>query len=151
MISPKDTVFKAQKNEEQQKLDKLLDKSNRIIYRTQTVFPFDLFPDIIVIDESKIEVITRTFFYTEQHFPILLKNVHGVTILNSIFFSSVHFEVTGVETDPGEIKYLWNEDAIKIKRIITGVTAAIKEGIDLSQIPLHDLQSKVEEIGKAGK
>ena len=52
-----------------------------------------------------------------------------------------------MEENPGEITFLWNSDAYKIKRIITGMTAAVKEGIDLSAVPINELRHKLEEIG----
>lgn len=131
------------------KLDELVAKSQRILYKTKTVFPFDLFPDEIIIDENKIDIIVKPFFYTENIFPILLKNIHGVNINATLFFASITFELTGIEANPGEIRFLWQQDAYKIKRIVTGLTAAVKEGIDLSQIPQEELVAKVEEIGRA--
>jgi hypothetical protein len=58
-------------------------------------------------------------------------------------------EVIGFENDPPPLKFLWAADATKARRIITGLTTAIKEGIDLSKIPAEDLTKKVEEIGIA--
>ncbi len=129
------------------KLNNLLERSNRIIFSTQTVFPFDFFPDEITIDETKIQIIKRTFFYTQQAFPILIKNIHNISVSSSLVFASVKFEITGMEENPGEITFLWNSDAYKIKRIITGMTAAVKEGIDLSAVPINELRHKLEEIG----
>jgi len=146
------TVFKSQATQtpsgnEEQKLNNLLERSNRIIFSTHTVFPFDFFPDEITIDETKIQIIKKTFFYTQQTFPILIENIHNVTVSSSLFFASVKFEVSGSEENPGDLTFLWNSDAYKIKRIITGITAAVKEGVDLSAIPLSELREKMEEIG----
>ena len=153
MAEDKGTIFNRKKEEpklaETKKLDDLVTKSRRILYRTKTVFPFDLFPDEIIIDENKVDIIVKPFFYTENVFPVLLKNIHGVTINSSVFFASLSLEVIGMENDPGEIRFLWNNDAYRIKRIITGLTTAIKEGIDLSKVPAEELLTKVEEIGKS--
>jgi hypothetical protein len=153
MADDKGNIFNRKKEEpkliEEKKLDDLVSKSRRILYRTKTVFPFDLFPDEIIIDENKVDIIVKPFFYTENIFPVLLKNIHGVTINSSLFFASLSFEVIGMENDPGEIRFLWSNDAYKIKRIVTGLTIAIKEGLDLSKIPAEELVTKVEEIGKS--
>lgn len=146
------TVFKRQAAQalsakEEQKLDNLLERSNRIIFSTHTVFPFDFFPDEVTIDETKIQIIKKTFFYTQQTFPILIENIHNVTVSSSLFFASVKFEVAGSEENPGDLTFLWNSDAYKIKRIVTGITAAVKEGVDLSAIPTPELKQKLETIG----
>lgn len=146
------TVFKSQATQtpsakEEQKLDNLLERSNRIIFSTRTVFPFDFFPDEVTIDETKIQIIKKTFFYTQQTFPILIEDIHNVTASSSLFFASVKFEVAGSEENPGDLTFLWNSDAYKIKRIVTGITAAIKEGVDLSAIPTSELKQKLETIG----
>jgi hypothetical protein len=135
--------------EEVKKLDELVTKSHRILFRCKTVFPFDLFPDELIIDENKIDIIHKTFFYTEAIYSVVMKNVHGATVQTGILFSSLDIEVIGFENDPPPLKFLWAADATKARRIITGLTTAIKEGIDLSKIPAEDLTKKVEEIGIA--
>lgn len=146
------TVFKRQATQtqscnEEQKLNNLLERSNRIIFSTRTVFPFDFFPDEITIDETKIQIIRKTFFFTQITFPILIENIHNVTVSSSLLFASVKFEVSGSEENPGDLTFLWNSDAYRIKRIITGITSAVKEGVDLSAIPTPELRQKLETIG----
>lgn len=47
------------------------------------------------------------------------------------------------------IGYLWKKDAIRARRIILGLVAAKKEGIDIAQIETNSLLSEVEQIGRS--
>lgn len=134
------------------KLDNLVKKTNRRILSIQSVFPFDFFPDTVHIDENKVDVIHRTFFWEKQMFPILIKNINGANITTNPFFATLSIEVTGYEKNPRPIRFLKRNDAVRARRIILGLVACAKEGrkgIDLSKIPLTELREKVEEIGKS--
>jgi hypothetical protein len=78
----------------------------------------------------------------------LIKNILGVTVSSGLFFSTLNIEVIGFEENPEPVKYLLNEDARKIKRIITGLIACAREGIDTSEINYSELIRKTEEIGR---
>jgi hypothetical protein len=136
-----------------QRLDNTLTRTKRELLTIRSVFPFDLFPDTLRIDENKIEIISRKFFSLEEHiFPILIKNINGVVVTTSPFFATVTFEITGHNTNPEPITMLKKREALLAKRIIMGLIAAQKDGkdgIDLSSIPIEQARAKLEEIGRA--
>lgn len=131
------------------KLDQLVDKSNMRLLTIHTVFPFDFFPDTIHIDENKVDIIHRQFFIEKQMFPILIQNINAVVLTTNLFFATLTIEVSGYEKNPDPIQMLWHKDAILARRIILGLVACFKEGIDISQLAKDEVRRKVEEIGKA--
>ncbi len=136
-----------------QKLDKLINKSHKVLFEVNTVFPFDFFPDRIRIDENKVDLISHEFFYTKHLISILNKNINTATISTGVFFATLNLEVkgfvTGYEVKPYPIKYLWKKDAIRARRIILGLVSIEKDKIDLAKVDTTHLISKIEEIGKA--
>ncbi len=139
-------------DDESKKLDNLVLKSRRTLLEVTTVFPFDLFPDRVRIDENKVDIISYEFFFTKHLISILIKNINSATISTGVFFATLNLEVagfvTGYNVKPYPIQYLWKRDAIRARRIILGLIAAEKAKIDLAKISSKDLVFKIEEIGK---
>lgn len=133
---------------ENKKLTNLVKKSDRILVQAQAVFPFDLFPDSIVVDENKVDLICRTFFFTKEIYTIMIKNINYVSIFSNIFFASLQFEVVGYEQNPPNIKYLWRWEATRVRDIILGLVACNKDNIDSSFFGKSDFIGKVKKIGE---
>ena len=139
--------------DEVSKLNNLVKRSNRILFEADTVFPLDLFPDTIRIDENKVDIIARQFLSTKHVLTIMIDSINTVTLSTGPIFATLNFEVngfvTGYEVKPGPIRHLWKRDAVKIRRIVLGLVAARNENIKLEEIPPAALRPKVEQIGKA--
>src|SRR5437660_249209 len=73
---PRHIQAKAQKTEktkekeaekpEVEKLSEVAEKAHEILYKTDTVFPFTLFPDTITVEREKISIAKRYFFRVAQ-------------------------------------------------------------------------------------
>jgi len=62
-IPSQETNSKVQKeSKEIKQLNELIDKSQTVLFETKTVFPFDLFPSTITVDQTKINIINSTLF-----------------------------------------------------------------------------------------
>jgi hypothetical protein len=132
----------------EKKINTLVKEAQEVIFRTKSVFPFDLFPDEIIVTRTKIDILYGVFFSSREVFPIMLESMHSVTVVNDLFFATVDFRVTGFNDYPTPVKFLPIKDAIKLKRIIMGLIMCKKQSIDVSQIPLNELRVKLEELGK---
>lgn len=73
--TPVRVVAPSENDRQLKKLNNLINNSHRILYEAASVFPFDFFPDRIVIDENKINIIHGVFFYSNKIFTILLEDV----------------------------------------------------------------------------
>lgn len=132
---------------EKEKINALVEKSQRVLMNATTVFPFDFFPDSIIVDENKLTIVKRIFFWSETVFTVLVKDILSIGISSNPFFSTLSVEVKGFEKNPAPVNYLWNKDAVQIKKLITGLTTCVKEGINTSLISDKEVARKVEEIG----
>lgn len=135
--------------EEVKKFNHTLQAARQIIFRARNIFPFDFFPDEIVIDENKIDVIARIFFMSQQVYSIPYTYVTGATSSVGLFFGSLSIEIQGFEENPPMLKWLGRQDAIKARRIINGMVTAHRQGIDLKKLDLIAMRDKLEEIGEA--
>ena len=131
---------------ELQKLDKLVTESNRIIYEVESAFPFQLFPDRLIIDENKITLIRKHLLF-KRVYPIPYDNIATVRVNRTILFASLEFEVTRFTDPPSTLTHLNPSKAAKAKRYITGIMQAKKEDIDLTKLGLNDLRTRLEKIG----
>lgn len=138
------TIF----SQDQQKLDQLVEESSRILYKISTVFPFDLFPDEVVIDENKVNIIIRNFFSSELIESVLIRDISQIYIQTTPFFASMRIATFKANSKPYNFSFLKINEAIKARRIIEGLRVVTKEKIDLARFPLEELTQKVENIGK---
>ncbi len=132
-----------------QKLEQLKYTENRTLYRAKTVFPFRIFPTEIIITENSVEIVSYTFFYTKQVFPMLIKDIKNVQASTDMFFSSLTFELSGYETNPPDVSFLPRNAGILIKRIIKGLLVCQQKGIDLTPLEPSQIVDKIIEIGAA--
>jgi hypothetical protein len=141
--------------DETDKLDNLVKKANRNLLEISTVFPFDLFPNTIRVDENKVDIVYRNSFFDKHVVSILIKNINSVTISTGVLFATINFEVsgfvTGYEVKPTPIPYFKKKDAVHLKRVVMGLIAAHSEGVDLAKVPSRDIESKIEQIGKSNE
>lgn len=133
----------------QKKLQKVVSRSHEPIVTARTVFPFDLFPDSIIVDRTKLTIINRIFFFVEELVTIDLEDVLNVTSSIGPFFGSLQIHTRFFEASkPYQVNYLWRKDALRIERIIQGYNIALKEKMDLSALEAQDLADMLDELGR---
>ena len=141
----------AQTAEKQKRLDnktiaKLVKKSNRILISISShVFPLDFFPDIINVEEGRITIINRHFLSSEVH-SVDIKDISNVFINSTIFFSQLVIISKTYEENEIKFKYLRNNEAVYIRRIIEGLRIFINKKIDTSGYTKKELIAKLEEL-----
>lgn len=136
------------KEDDTNKLKRLVKQSHRIIFRAKAVFPFDFFPSEIVIDENKVDILDHVFFYSSQRYTILIKNINSATVSSDLLFGNLIIEIENNNLNPPPLRFLKKADAIKARRIINGMIVCMKEKIDLSKFDIEVVKKKVEEIGQ---
>jgi hypothetical protein len=133
---------------DQKTIGELSDRAAKELIKIKTVFPFTLFPTELIVDEIKVTIITRGLF-TKNYFPILLKDLKTVSVWHDLFFGSLTFEISGFEQNPGIVKFLKRNEAIKAHQIIVGLTTVMKEKADksLNDLPTDEKAEKLITIG----
>jgi len=128
------------------KLQNLAHASEDTIYSITACFPFEFFPDKLIIDKNKVTVI-RNHFFLKRTYPILIEDILTVKFINSYILASLDFEVKGYEENPQPIQHLIPRQALKAKQYIMGLKKAKNEKIDVTMIPLEELRKRLLEIG----
>jgi hypothetical protein len=131
--------------------------TSRLLYKTNAIFPFDLIPDTLVIDEIKITVISRKLL-TRTINSVLIKDITDISISNNPFFGALTIsggDYQGLEsTVRGEkgalmIKFLHINEALRARRIIMGLMIYSDQKIDTSKMKIEEVLTETEKLGKA--
>lgn len=132
------------------KLDKVTQQTNDKLFEITSVFPFDLFPNKVIIGQKQIVLVYRQFFFASQVYNFLIQDILTPVVGSSVFFSTLRIELGpgGFQQNPPSIKYLRKKEALKARRIIMGLIICEREKVDLVGIPPGELVLKVEEIGR---
>jgi hypothetical protein len=139
-------VFSKTLEEVQDGLDRLVMRSRQVIFQTESVFPFDFFPNQLIICPNRITVIDRGLFYQEEY-PMQLESVNGAKILRNAFFASLEIDTFGVEKPP-PLKFLTIRTARLARRYILALVECKKNGVDLNKYPVDELKVKLKQIGE---
>lgn len=133
------------------KLNELLDRSNKVLGKVTTIFPFVLFPQNVIVDAAKINIVSSTFFFSEHIHSVMIKDVSDVVVETDLFFATLKIIDSGYTENAITISFLPKEKTKELGKIIQGLVVAAKEGVDLSILDQKDLAQKVEQIGKSNQ
>jgi len=136
----------------------LLKQLNELVHESQTVilnisaFPlFDIFPDRLIVDESKVNIIYRYFWGSETIDSVLIENISDVTIEAGLLLATLRITNSSNVRFPVimTISNLRKHDAFRARRIIQGLISAHKHGINLSQYSISEVKDYLEKLGEA--
>lgn len=130
------------------RLDSLVRGCRRMLFRVRAFFPFDLFPDEIIIDECKISVVFRQFFFSEDIHSINIEMIRDVDVETGPFFAKLQIVPDGYPSKPLVVRYLLKKDANRARSVIQGLMVAKRNNIDLGKVDDPDLVNKLEILGK---
>ncbi len=130
-------------------LNKLILRSNRVLIRISSVFPFDFFPDEVTIDENKVNIICRIFFFSEDIHSIMIPMIKDVEIETNLFFAAMKIVPDGYPGKPIVVRFLKKGDAICARRIIQGLMVANREKVNIGNLDSRNLKQKIEDLGRA--
>lgn len=140
-------IFRS-RNQAESELLKVDSISHEILFRSRTVFPFDLFPDTVIIDREKFTLVQRFFFFTAKIISVPMRDILSVEVDIGPFFGSLHLTSRYFFTNPQAIKFLWRKDALKLQRLLQGSIIATERGIDCSPLNRIQLETLLENIGQ---
>lgn len=125
--------------------------SHELLYKANTVFPFNFFPDTIVIDKEKLTIIARYFFWVAKITSVPIRDILSVEADVGPFFGSIYLTSRYFYTNPHSIRFLWRRDAIKIQKLVQGFIIANERGIDCSNIDRSQLEELLEHLGESNE
>lgn len=127
------------------KLDELIRKSNRSIISISSVFPWNFFPNTIDVEESRVTFIFRQLFASQSH-SVDIKDISNVFIESGFFFATLQIVSRTYIQNDIKIEYLRKRDAYKTKDIIEGLRTFMQHDINSSNYEIDDLTTKLKEL-----
>jgi len=147
-MSKKKTLFSRDKlKNNKQQLRRVTKASNRILFRVKAVFPFDFFPNELIIDENSVNIVYKYFFFSREVSSMPFENINACRSSVGLLFGTIYIELEGYNRNPPPLRYLWRKDAYMARRMITGLITCQKQQIDLRKLDLNEVKEKIMNIG----
>jgi hypothetical protein len=133
--------------EDRQTVSDLIKKSNRCIIRISSLFPWDLFPNTIDVEEGRVTFIFRQFLASQSH-SVDIKDISNVFIQSSPFFATLQIVSRTFVENTITIGHLNVKKAQQVQMIIEGLRTFAEHNIDTSNYEINELVAKIEEFHK---
>jgi hypothetical protein len=125
----------------------LIKQSNRILVSIMThKFPFDFFPDTLNVEEKRVTIITRKFFFSSEVHSVDIKDISNVFINIIPFFAQLVIVSKTFRQNEVKIRYLWKSEAIYARKIIEGLRLFESKQIDTSVYTEQELIDKLNQL-----
>lgn len=125
--------------------NELVRKSNREVFSISTVFPWDLFPTTIRIQENKVSFIYHQFMSSQEQ-DVDIKDISNTHIEQSIFFAKLKIISNTFANQPVIIDHLRKKEAQQARMYIQGLQLFCQKNIDTSDYEITELRQKLEEL-----
>ena len=128
-------------------LDGLVKDAQKTVFKASSVFPFDIVPDRLVIDLTKVVIVRRELFGMETEHTILLDEVRDVDAEVNYFLGSLRILGSGPGAVWTSVNNLRKNDVHQAKDIIEGLLIAKRAQWDLTQVKSGELTQQVSALG----
>jgi hypothetical protein len=139
---------KSNRRKVEKKINQLAEKSDQVLFRTKSVFPFDFFPDTLTINANKIDIVQSLFFFSNSTTSVPLRDIANVEIETSPFFAKIKIVNIRYPMEPVIIQYLHKDKAIRAKNIIDGLLVSMSQGADVAAVDPQKMQQQIEKVGE---
>jgi hypothetical protein len=127
-------------------VENLVKKSNRLLVSIRShAFPFDMFPDIITVEEGRITIVSRHFSSSVTH-SVDIKDISNMFINRSMFFLQLVIISNTFEDNEVRMRNLRSKEAIFVRRIIEGLRLFVNKKIETAGYTKGELIAKLEEL-----
>lgn len=143
----KNHADKAEKN--RRAVEDMVSNSNRILLRISSIFPWDIFPTTIILEETRLTIIHRQLFSSQVH-SIDIKNISNIFIDTDILSAQLTIVSATFAQNQIIINRLWKNDAILMRRIIEGLRMFVGKDIDTTSYKVKELVDKLKTLSTRG-
>jgi hypothetical protein len=131
-----------------QRFSDLLAGGQKPLLKVNTVFPFDLFPDALIVDPVKVTLVHKIFFASEQIKSILIKEIKYCILESAPFFSTIKLADNMMQPTTIVIKPVFKKEAMKAHDLIQGLLITAKQHVDTISIPSQKEIKHFEDLGR---
>lgn len=133
------------KEEDIQTVNDLVKQSNRCIISISSLFPWDLFPSTIDVEESRVTFKFNQFLSSQSH-SVDIKDISNVFIESSFFFATLQVVSRTYVQNEIKIGNLNKAKAKKVQSIIEGLRTFAEHNVNTSDYEIDELISKIGEF-----
>jgi len=144
------------KEENLQRFRTITARQDMKLLRADSVFPFTIFTDTIIIDTTKVTISKRQLFATEYVTTIPLKDLSDVNVQTYLFLGTLTLQYMPQTTSPGttppirvQIANLPRIEAVKAKNILKGALVAKAEEIDIATLSPKEIKEVIHKFGES--
>lgn len=131
-----------------EEIDTMITRSNEVLAKATTIFPLTLFPDTIILDRTKLTVVRRTFFFSEDVMSIRIEDILNVSATIGPFFGSITIATRVLSSDDHfTINNFLRDDAMHMKHMIQGYVIARHNNIACDHLTHQELIHTLRELG----
>lgn len=123
-------------------------QESEVLCRVKSIFPFDFFPDEIVIEKSKVSITRHIFFGTREIFTIAIRDIQSVNVETAPFFSSIRIFNRTPMIPEIQIDHLRTHDALKLQATVQGLLIARSEQIEVNDLPPEQTLRQASKLGR---
>ena len=133
------------KEEDRQTISDLIKKSNRRIISISSIFPWNLFPSTINVEESRVTFIFRQLLSSQSH-SVNIKDISNVFIQSSPFFATLQIVSRTFVQNDITVSHLGIKKAHRVQMVIEGLRTFAEHNIDTSIYEINELIAKIGEF-----
>lgn len=122
-------------------------RDSKVLYQLKSVFPFDPFPMTLTIEPTVIHVVDQSFFFSHAILSLSIKDLLTVELDTGIIFATLKFQQAPPIQPALEYNTFWKSQALKARRIIQGLVIVNKEGLQIPDMPIPELNQYLEKMG----
>jgi hypothetical protein len=130
---------------DEHRLEDMMSKSNRTILSISSMFPWDIFPSTVNVEETRLNIIHRQFFASQVH-SVDIKDISNVFIDTFLFFTTLTIVSNTFEENNVKVMNLRKKEADLARRLIEGLRMFREKDIDTSKYSIKELVDKLEEL-----
>lgn len=120
--------------------------SSRILFRTKQVFPINLFPSELIVEELRIVCLKQFGPWSNEILSIMATDIASVNASGGLFFGHIHIKslTGGPEIMVDSLK---RGDVFQIRSLVEGIAMSAREGLSVQNT---DLETEKESLYRAG-
>lgn len=121
---------------------------NAVLFTARSVWPFQLFPDRLIIREKDLTFVRKEFFWSGSTETVLIKDIFNIRSHSGPIFGSLEFEKRLFEASFA-MNNMWKSDALKAKQIIDGLMIAEEDDMTMPQnSSTKQKRQRAEDVGE---
>jgi len=136
------------KRQATEKLNDAIGDAHDILVRASSAFPFNLFPDTVTVDRTKLTITHRDMFRVGEVMSIRIEDILNVTANVGPLYGSLSIATRFFDpSKPYVVNHFKRGDALKIKRIVQGYLIAKQNKVDCSALSTKELARTLDQLG----